>query len=84
MNHEVEKERISAILSTALPLVDIESDFLFSELDSLGVTTILMLLSEEYGITLDAKDATPRNLRNIDAIVKMVEGKLKNEGQEGK
>ena len=59
MNHEVEKERISAILSTALPLVDIESDFLFSELDSLGVTTILMLLSEEYGITLDAKDATP-------------------------
>ena len=84
MNHEVEKERISAILSTALPLVDIESDFLFSELDSLGVTTILMLLSEEYGITLDAKDATPRNLRHIDAIVKMVEGKLKSEGQEGK
>jgi len=71
------KERIIELLSAALPLVDLESDFLFSELDSLGVTTILMILSEEYGIVLDAKDATPRNLKNIDAIVRMVEGKLK-------
>jgi acyl carrier protein len=58
-------------------LVNLESDFLFSELDSLGVTTILMLLSEEYGIVLDARDATPKNLKNVDAIVKMVEEKLK-------
>lgn len=71
------KERIIELLTAALPLVDLESDFLFSELDSLGVTTILMLLSEEYGIVLDAKDATPKNLKNVDAIVKMVEGKLK-------
>ena len=78
------KEHIRTLLEDLLPLVDFDSEFLFSELDSLGVTTILMLLSEEYGITLDAKDATPRNLRNIDAIVKMVEGKLKSEGQEGK
>ena len=71
------KERIIELLTAALPLVDLESDFLFSELDSLGVTTILMLLSEEYGIVLDARDATPKNLKNVDAIVKMVEGKLK-------
>ena len=71
------KERIIELLSAALPMVDLESDFLFSELDSLGVTTILMLLSEEYGIELEAKDATPRNLRNIDAIVEMVQGKMK-------
>ena len=70
------KERIIELLSAALPMVDLESDFLFSELDSLGVTTILMLLSEEYGIELEAKDATPKNLRNIDAIVRMVQGKL--------
>ena len=70
------KERIIELLSAALPMVDLESDFLFSELDSLGVTTILMLLSEEYGIVLEAKDATPKNLRNIDAIVGMVQGKL--------
>ena len=71
------KERIIELLSAALPMVDLESDFLFSELDSLGVTTILMLLSEEYGIELEAKEATPRNLRNIDAIVEMVQGKMK-------
>lgn len=57
-------------------MVNLESDFLFSELDSLGVTTILMLLSEEYGIELETRDATPKNLKNIDAIVKMVEEKL--------
>ena len=70
------KERIIELLSAALPMVDLESDFLFSELDSLGVTTILMLLSEEYGIELEAKDAMPKNLRNIDAIVGMVQRKL--------
>ena len=61
-----------------MPMVDLESDFLFSELDSLGVTTILMVLSEEYGIELDAKDATPKNLRTIDSIVEMVERKVGN------
>lgn len=71
------KERIIELLSAALPMVDLESDFLFSELDSLGVTTILMLLSEEYGIQLESKDATPKNLKTIDSIVKMVEEKLK-------
>ena len=70
------KEHIIELLSKALPLVNLDSDFLFSELDSLGVTTILMLLSEEYGIELEAKDATPKNLKTIDAIVKMVEEKL--------
>ncbi len=70
------KEEIRALLEDALPLVDIDSDFLFSELDSLSVTTILMLLSEKYGVTLDHRDATPRNLKNIDNIVAMVRGKL--------
>lgn len=70
------KKHIIELLSAALPMVDLETDFLYSELDSLGVTTILMLLSEEYGIALDAKDATPKNLKNIDAIVRMVETKL--------
>ena len=71
------KERIIELLSAALPMVDLDSDFLFSELDSLGVTTILMVLSEEYGIELDAKDATPKNLRTIDSIVNMVTEKIK-------
>ena len=70
------KEHIIQLLTGALPMVNLESDFLFSELDSLGVTTILMLLSEEYGIELESRDATPKNLKTIDSIVKMVENKL--------
>ena len=70
------KQQIRAKLEDLLPLVDLDSDFLFSELDSLGVTTILMSLSEEYGIQLEATDATPKNFRTLDSIVAMVERKL--------
>ena len=70
------KEEIRQLLEDALPLVDFDSDFLFSELDSLGVTTILMLLSDTYDITLEASDATPRNLKSLDSIVDLVERKF--------
>jgi acyl carrier protein len=70
------KEKIKSLLEDALPLVDLDSDFLFAELDSLGVTTILMILSGEFGITLEAADATPRNVKNLDSIVAMVQQKL--------
>ncbi|MBQ2129271.1 MAG: acyl carrier protein [Prevotella sp.] len=70
------KEHIRQLLEEALPLVDFDADFLFSELDSLGVTTILMTLSDEYGIQLDASDATPRNLKSLDALVSLVQKKL--------
>ena len=71
------KERIKELLEEMLPLVDLDSDFLFSELDSLGVTTILMTLSAEFGIELEVKDATPKNLRTLDSIAAMVEEKLR-------
>ena len=71
------KERIKELLEEMLPLVDLDSDFLFSELDSLGVTTILMTLSAEFGIELEALDATPENLRTLDSIAAMVEEKLR-------
>lgn len=70
------KQRIRELLEGILPLINLDSDFLFSELDSLGVTLILMTLSQEYDIELEARDATPKNLKNLDAIVKMVEDKL--------
>ena len=69
------KENIRKILEEALPLVDLDSDFLFNELDSLGITTILMLLSDEYQIKLKSSDVTPRNFRNLDSLVAMVEKK---------
>ena len=76
------RENIKKLLEDLLPLVDLESDFLFSDLDSLGVTTILMTLSAEYGIELEAKDATPENLKNLDNIVAMVEEKLRVKNEE--
>ncbi|MDO4190783.1 MAG: acyl carrier protein [Bacteroidales bacterium] len=74
------KEKIRALLEDLLPLVDLDSDFLFSELDSLGVTTILMTLSTEFGIELESKDATPKNFKTLDSIVNMVEQKLAGKG----
>ncbi len=70
------KEEIRALLEDLLPLVDFDSDFLFAELNSLDVTTILMSLSDKYGIKLEAIDATPKNLKTLDNIVAMVERKL--------
>jgi len=70
------KEKIKKMLEDALPLVDFDSVFLFSELDSLGVTTILMMLSDEFNIKLEATDATPKNLKTLDSIVAMVEKKI--------
>ncbi len=70
------KDRIRLLLEDQLPLVDLDSDTLYQELDSLGVTTILMTLSDEYGIQLDSRDATPKNLRSLDSLVALVERKL--------
>ena len=70
------KEEIKKLLEDAMPLVDFDSDFLFAELDSLGVAQILMLLSEEYQVPLGLNAATPKNLKSLDSIVRMVEEKL--------
>ena len=77
------KEEIKALLEDILPLVNFDSDFLFSELDSLGITAIFMTLSQKYDIVLEVEDATPKNLRNLDSIVAMVERKVaqKNQGK---
>ena len=72
------KEEIQKLLEDALPLVDFNSDFLLGELDSLGVTTIIMLLSEKYGIKLEASDITPRNLKDIDSLVRLVQLRIDN------
>ncbi len=70
------KEKIRTILEDALPLVDLDSEFLLGELDSLGVATILLKLSEGFSIKLESSDATPRNLKNLDSLAAMVEAKL--------
>lgn len=70
------RDRVYALLSDALPAVDFESDFLFSELDSLSVTIILFVLSKEFNIPLNAQDVTPKNFKTLDSLVKMVETKI--------
>lgn len=70
------KDKIRILLEDQLPLVDLDSETLYQELDSLGVTTILMTLSDEFGILLDSRDATPKNLRSLDSLVSLVERKL--------
>lgn len=70
------KEKIKSIIEEALPLVNVDSEFLFSELDSLGITTILMLLSDEYHVDLEARDVTPKNFKSIDSLVSLVQSKM--------
>ena len=70
------KERIRTILEDNLPLADLDSDFLFAELSSLDITTIMMLLSDESHITLDSRDVSPKNFMTVDSIFAMVQRKL--------
>ena len=70
------KEDIRRKLEEILPIVDFDSEFLFQELDSLGITTILMVLSEMYGIELAHSDVTPRNFKTLDSLVELVKRKL--------
>ena len=74
------KEEIRNLIEDALPLVDLDSDFLFTDLDSLGITSIMMILSEHYDIPLEHKDATPRNFKNLESLAQMVHKKLEEKG----
>ena len=46
------KEKIRILLEDQLPLVDLDSETLYQELDSLGVTTILMTFSLDSLVAL--------------------------------
>jgi len=74
-------EEIKALLKDILPAVNFESDFLFAELDSLGIATILYALAGNYKVHLDAEDVTPKNFRSVDAITKMVRSKMSLESK---
>lgn len=74
-------EEIKQLLSDVLPAVDFGSDFLFAELDSLGVATILYVLSQKYNVPLDEKDITPRNFKDVASLARMVNAKLTLEGR---
>ena len=66
------EEEIKRMIEEALPLVDVDAEMLFSELDSLGVTTIF---SEHYHIELTAVDATPKNFQSPKTLAALVKRK---------
>lgn len=69
------KELIRKSLEEALPLVDWDSDFLFQELDSLGIASVLMILSDQFNIQLNYSDITPKNFKTLDSLAEMVRRK---------
>lgn len=77
------KEEIRTMLEDLLPLVDFDANFLFAELDSLGITAILMTLSRAYSIELDAQDVTPKNFKSIDSLAQLVQAKIDSKRQDG-
>lgn len=77
----ITKEEIRLLLEDVLPTVNFESDFLFTELDSLGIATMLYVLSRKYGVLLDAEDVTPKNFKNIEAVTRMVNSKMSLENK---
>lgn len=74
-------EEIKSLLKDVLPAVDFDADFLFTELDSLGIATILYVLSDKYHILLDAEDVTPKNFKDIESIANMARLKMSLENK---
>ncbi len=75
----VNSEEIKSLLADVLPAVDLDADFLFAEMDSLGIATTLLVLSRKYGISLVAEDITPKNFRNTESLAALVRSKLRLE-----
>lgn len=69
------EEEIKAMIEEALPLVDANSEFLFGELDSLGIAEIMMMLGDKYGVKLDYSDVTPKNFKSVASLAAMVQSK---------
>lgn len=74
-------EEIHSLLRDALPAIDFDADFLFTELDSLGIATILLVLSANYNVQLDSEDVTPRNFKNVESIANLVRAKMSLENK---
>ncbi len=75
------KTEIRKMLEDVLPLVDFDSDFLFAELDSLGITAILMTLSKAYGIDLESPDVTPKNFKSVESLAVLVKSRMQQAGK---
>ena len=71
-------ERLLEVLKNTLPTIEFgDGNNLISGgiIDSLGVISIVMALSDEYGITLDPDDISVENFNSVESIRKLVEKK---------
>ena len=70
------KDRLLTLLQEECPDVDFQaSDELVSDgiLDSLSLTSIIAVLSIEFGITIPYEDIVEENFNSIDAMAAMLE-----------
>ncbi len=74
-------EKLIELLKSNLPTVEFaDGDKLITggKIDSIGVITIVMAISEEYEITLDPEDISVRNFDSIESIWKLINQKQVN------
>lgn len=70
------KETVIEILASIRPDVDFEStEGLVSGgiLESFDLVSLISELSDEFSVTISAKELVPENFDSVDAIVKMIE-----------
>lgn len=70
------KNEIMDMLKELKPEEDFEDSGAFIDeelLDSFDVITLISMIEEKYGVSVDGLDIVPENFQNIDAMIKLVE-----------
>ncbi|MBR1508308.1 MAG: acyl carrier protein [Eubacterium sp.] len=73
-------DAIKGMLTELRPEFDFENSTDFIEdglLDSFDIVSLISMIEDEYGISIDGLDIVPENFSGIDAIVELV---VKNKG----
>ncbi len=69
------KEKLFALLSEEYPEIDFTSEALVEDeiLDSLKITEIVALLTEEFGIEIPYEEITEENFNSVSGLADLVE-----------
>lgn len=70
------KEKVTTILQETKPTKDLSQIPDIVEggyIDSFELISLIVALSEEFGIEIEVNDITPENFNSVDCIVRMVE-----------
>jgi len=72
------KQKVTSILQEIRPEFDFTQELNFIEggmLDSFDIVSLVTVLDEHFGISIDGMDILPENFVSVDSIVKLL---LKN------